>query len=435
MRRHVTPDGALVVSNVNSTPYPETTGYAIPTMLQSGERSLALSMAKWLVRVQEPGGAFRGPDGRPYVFDTAQALRGLLAVRGLVPEAEMAATRAANWLLAQVDEVSGAWPLPETPAWAGIPEAVHLYAILPLQKSLAARGLLERNRRVIKRLRNYYANRIHVRTNTHFLGYVAAGLAELGLPKRARRVSRMAAIPTWPGTAQLSETMFALGDWESGARLLNQMAMAQSKNGGWTGSSAGYFENEEVTWAAKFYLDACRGMRRAWFERHSASIAGTISASDDRLLAILDTVAEAPSGRILDAGCGRGRYLHHLVARLPRAEFHGCDPTQSLLGDLPPSVQGRLGELTNLPYPDTYFDAVFSVEALEHCVFAEQALREMTRVTRRGGIVVIVDKDITHWGDLPTLPWEQWFSADLLAYSRSLLMGHGLFRIWTQRVS
>ncbi len=69
----------------------------------------------------------------------------------------------------------------------------------------------------------------------------------------------------------------------------------------------------------------------------------------------------------------------------------------------------------NVGYPDGFFDGVYSVEALEHAVLVEGAIREMARVLRPGGKIVIVDKNRAKAGALKTKRWEKWFGQDEVA--------------------
>lgn len=429
--QQIHPEGYVQTSARNAYPYPEVTGYLIPTLIYCGERGLAYKLAKWIIRSQPAEGGFLGADGEPQVFDTAQVLRGLVAVRQVVPDSERAIARASDWLLERIDSKTGAWRRQSTPSWTGIPEAVLCYAIAPLEESLRLRGRLVENEPLLRRTRRYYSKRVRVITNTHFLGYIAAGLLELGLPKAAAKAIRRRAEATWPGTAQLAETLFRLGRYDPGRVLLERMMSHQRSSGGWTGGSPTYFNDEEIPWACKFYLDASREMRGSWFGAHAQDISETIHPADERLEAVVASLDDLSLGRVLDAGCGKGRYLRHLSARFPDVEFHGCDPTRALLAHVPRNVVSAVGELTNLPYPTAYFDAVICVEALEHAVFTEQAIAELVRVVRPGGRVIILDKSLECWGRLSVVPWEQWFPDSLVGVARKLNMDEGLFRIWT----
>lgn len=432
--RHVHPDGGIVVSEANRSQYPEVTGYTIPTMIACGERDTALRMARWLLRNQESDGGFLGADGRPHVFDTAQILRGFLAVRRFIPDVDRAIRKACDWLLSELDPEEHVWRAPTSPAWYRVPEAIFLYAIRPFIDGMRLSGTDSKVGEVQQVLERFYLRRLRVKTNSHFRGYIAAGLLELGYQRAAQRVARMPSDHTWTGTAQLADTWCKLGRYDHGAKLLGQMASHQSVSGGWVGGLSSYFAKDEVSWAVKFYLDACTTMRQSWFETHGRTVPDRVDGDDDRLRSIIEILDGMSDGRVLDAGCGRGRYLRHLVGRLPHVEFHGCDMTGSLLADVPRSVHPMQGSLTDLPYSDRYFDATICVEALEHAVFVQQALGELKRVTKPGGVIIIIDKDRKHWGELPVPPWEQWFDEDLLGKCTRLSMSGGLFLRWVYDV-
>lgn len=88
-------------------PYPETTGYIIPTLYRLYDhfdipefRDSALSATAWLVRIQNDEGAYCDLNGIPQVFDTGQILTGLneVIVRENSELVRAAALRAGQWL-------------------------------------------------------------------------------------------------------------------------------------------------------------------------------------------------------------------------------------------------------------------------------------------------------------------------------------------------
>lgn len=94
-------------------PYPEVTGYIIPTLLEWGEVELAKQMGAWLVTVQDDCGAFHGLDGLNRSFDTAACLEGLEELKRVVvlDDDEMIAVagaiyRATTWLYDQFEDGS-----------------------------------------------------------------------------------------------------------------------------------------------------------------------------------------------------------------------------------------------------------------------------------------------------------------------------------------
>lgn len=99
-----------------SPPYPETTGYIIPTLYEAARlenrpdlAKLATRQAEWIVSLQEDSGGIPGGTGihgQPVVFDTGQALFGLLAAyretgqRGFLSAAE----KAGSFLIDSLDD-------------------------------------------------------------------------------------------------------------------------------------------------------------------------------------------------------------------------------------------------------------------------------------------------------------------------------------------
>src|SRR6267378_6391187 len=62
----------------DAPPYPEVSGYFIPTLLDWGERDRALAYARWLASIQNEDGSWSDAEGKAaYTFDTGQILKGL----------------------------------------------------------------------------------------------------------------------------------------------------------------------------------------------------------------------------------------------------------------------------------------------------------------------------------------------------------------------
>jgi hypothetical protein len=127
-----------------SRPYPETTGYLIPTLIGIGRvlRSFegeerAIALGSWLLDIQRADGAWHGgvhppkKDPRPSVFNTAQVLRGLVALHDLTAEQRWldAAARATRWLASGVG-TDGLWAARDYRA-AGTP-SYYTYAASPM---------------------------------------------------------------------------------------------------------------------------------------------------------------------------------------------------------------------------------------------------------------------------------------------------------------
>lgn len=98
--------------------------------------------------------------------------------------------------------------------------------------------------------------------------------------------------------------------------------------------------------------------------------------------------------RFLDAGCGAG--LLALLASLRGAEVTALDASAGLLAIARarlPAADVREGDLEALPFADSTFDAVAAVNSVFYAADMSAAMRELARVVRRGGRVVV-----TAWG-------------------------------------
>jgi 2-polyprenyl-3-methyl-5-hydroxy-6-metoxy-1,4-benzoquinol methylase len=97
---------------------------------------------------------------------------------------------------------------------------------------------------------------------------------------------------------------------------------------------------------------------------------------------------EKPAGRALDVGCGVGQ----VVARLDSAGFeaYGVDVSEpNIERARKASARCQLYDGRKLPFADQYFDSVGALNVLEHVEEPEDFLRELVRVTRIGGKLVI----------------------------------------------
>jgi ubiquinone/menaquinone biosynthesis C-methylase UbiE len=101
--------------------------------------------------------------------------------------------------------------------------------------------------------------------------------------------------------------------------------------------------------------------------------------------------------RVLDIATGPG-YIAEAFARVSQ-EAIGVDLTEAMLSIARERTQQRgvtnvsfrIGDAQNLPFESEEFDLVVSRLALHHVQNPLQALREMTRVLRHGGTVLIED--------------------------------------------
>jgi ubiquinone/menaquinone biosynthesis C-methylase UbiE len=114
--------------------------------------------------------------------------------------------------------------------------------------------------------------------------------------------------------------------------------------------------------------------------------------------------------RVLDVGCGKGRFARVLLEDQPGAEIWGLDISPEMLRFVPEGIHTQCGLMTALPFEDNFFDGAYATESLEHAVEIEQAVAEICRVVKPGGRIAIIDKNAGQWGRLATPEWERWFT-------------------------
>ena len=93
--------------------------------------------------------------------------------------------------------------------------------------------------------------------------------------------------------------------------------------------------------------------------------------------------------RILVDGCGIGMYVKHLAGLGYNTVGLDVDFERVAQGTASGIEQLHVAAGEHLPYPDATFDAVLSHEVIEHVADDRLAAREMIRVLRPGGRVVL----------------------------------------------
>ncbi len=129
---------------------------------------------------------------------------------------------------------------------------------------------------------------------------------------------------------------------------------------------------------------------------------------------ILEFFGDLAGKRVLDVGCGKGRFAKVLFEKYPRAEIWGLDISEEMLKYVAAGIHTRAGSMTELPFPGGNFDNAYATESLEHAVEIDVAVHEICRVVKPGGRIVIIDKNADHFGKLKTPAWEKWFRREEL---------------------
>lgn len=484
IKEHSIDHKGITVTSVEKVIYPEVTGYYIPTLIQWGEKELAVSYAKYLCGIQKSDGSwYDAYNKEPYVFDTAQILKGLIAVRNILPEVDSHILKGCDWLVGCMTP-EGRLITPSKDAWGEdetfCSELIHTYCLTPL---IDAAKIYERKdyEDTAVKIKDYYISYykdkiMSLSLLSHFYAYVMEGLLELGETELIREamenLSRYQNFKggikglnhvNWvcsTGMFQLALVWYKLGELEKGNTIFDYACQQQNSTGGWYGSYPSskiaeiiprgrfkpyYFPDAEISWANKYFLDALSWRLKLDFERQAPLFLDRIDKQDGRYQLVKTYVMKGTNGqKICDIGCGKGRYLKNLMEDCPENQYYAADISEKVMDDVEGLQDKKTGALTNIPYEDDSFDLVYVCETLEHAVSVEAAIKELLRITKPDGTLVIIDKPAEKLGTLKIDEWEQWLEdnelktlADRLGRIITIVKSvpyegknDGLFRAW-----
>ena len=109
----------------------------------------------------------------------------------------------------------------------------------------------------------------------------------------------------------------------------------------------------------------------------------------------LDLIGDVKNQRVLDVGCGTGRYCELLAKR--GAKIVGIDPSPRMLerakGKITPDCKFelRLGKIEDAEFPDNHFDLVVSALTVGHIPCLEPVMRNVSRIIKSGGRLIVSD--------------------------------------------
>jgi ubiquinone/menaquinone biosynthesis C-methylase UbiE len=122
----------------------------------------------------------------------------------------------------------------------------------------------------------------------------------------------------------------------------------------------------------------------------------------------LKNISLTSNATILDIGCGLGDTTLMLHERFPNSTITGLDGDASLIETateekalLHSNLYFVRADAMHLPFDDNSFDFVFTRYCLHHLTSAIDALKEMKRVCKPGGIMMAHESDISSFISYP----------------------------------
>jgi len=141
-----------------------------------------------------------------------------------------------------------------------------------------------------------------------------------------------------------------------------------------------------------------------------------------------------PTDVVLDVGCASGRQLFQMANRIARGV--GVDIAQSFVDAAEKerashniaNLSFQQAFIEQLPFPDQSFDKIICAEVLEHVFDKDVALKELLRLLKPGGSLMItvphLNSDGTWWGRLLRILRVRRFTP-LQVFSMDELAKHG----------
>ncbi len=183
------------------------------------------------------------------------------------------------------------------------------------------------------------------------------------------------------------------GGWWVVGSLLDLPALLETTQTSAAPAEGGRMSGGIFKWAAPLFALAAR----RWDDDDAALFADWLRPSVPR------------GGSLLDLGGGTGK-LGSLLSRALECSVTILDASPHMLRYTAgmPGVTGVLGDAAALPFEDASFDGVVVVDAFHHFPRQADVAREIARVLKSDGVVVVAELDPTHPGVRRVATLERW---------------------------
>lgn len=108
---------------------------------------------------------------------------------------------------------------------------------------------------------------------------------------------------------------------------------------------------------------------------------------------IIDNMELGKNDKVLDVGGGTGKLLEKVLEKQPEAEGYLLDKSWNMVKESSKIDSIVLGKACRSPFSSNSFDFVLCTDALHHFENKRESLREMMRVLKPDGEIIILEMD------------------------------------------
>lgn len=143
--------------------------------------------------------------------------------------------------------------------------------------------------------------------------------------------------------------------------------------------------------------ESAKQKSKAYFDRHRKSrlAHGGYWRHDYRYQ--LETIGSIRPERLIDIGCGPGAFLSLVEETFPEIQLNALDLSEEMIKEtrerLSNTAQAFVGDAEHMPLEDAQYQAVTCNMSIHHYPHPLEALKEMYRILRPGGYLLLNDMD------------------------------------------
>ncbi|MEK7811592.1 MAG: class I SAM-dependent methyltransferase [Pseudomonadota bacterium] len=110
------------------------------------------------------------------------------------------------------------------------------------------------------------------------------------------------------------------------------------------------------------------------------------------------TLAHEPIGKLLDVGCGGGRFLNRMQKRGWKVEGSDFDEQAARKVTHKYAIKTHVGDLSHCKLPADNFDVITMSQTIEHLYIPNTTLHECLRILKPGGLLILTTPNAESMG-------------------------------------